>query len=400
MIAKVSLIKHHPAHIFTITRFLGIVLCALLIQGAQQGAMVSRVTGVQTTDHGDSVTVRFTAADTIRGYQRPEIARRGLIVRLTDATNEAAITMPEGMSCRADVIRTFAVYRLGMPWAIADATIRRDGPNTLILSIRKQRPAAPTSDDPTVVTDAPVGDVPAQRKQWDLDVIVIDPGHGGVDGGAEGVNGALEKNIVLSIGRKLRELIRNGLPGTTVVMTRDDDRFIELYRRGQIANEAGGKLFISIHCNSMPTKPHPARGAETYILRPGRNADAARVAARENASVKFERSQDRYRGLDNDQLIVATMAQRSFVRLSELFAEAMQTEVAKATPLADRGVSQAGFFVLVGASMPNILFETAFLSNPDDAAYISSEAGQLAVARGMLQAIKRYARTYRSLLQK
>lgn len=400
MIAKVSRIKHHSAHIITITRFLGIVLCALLIQGAQQGTMVSRVTGVQTTDHGDSVTVRFTASDTIRGYQRPEISRRSLVLRLSDAMNEAVIAMPDGMSCRADVIRTFAVYRLGMPWTIADATIRRDGPHTLILSIRKQRPTAPTTEETTVVAEPPTEDVPAQRKQWDLDVIVIDPGHGGVDGGAEGVNGALEKNVVLSIGRKLRELIRNGLPGTTVVMTRDDDRFIELYRRGQIANEAGGKLFISIHCNSMPTKPHPARGAETYILRPGRNADAARVAARENASVKFERSQDRYRGLDNDQLIVATMAQRSFVRLSELFAEAMQTEVAKATPLADRGVSQAGFFVLVGASMPNILFETAFLSNPDDAAYISSEAGQLAVARGMLQAIKRYARTYRSLLQK
>lgn len=400
MIAKVSRIRHPSAHIITITRLLGIVLCALLIQGAQQGAVVCRVTGVQTTDHGDSVTVRFTAADTIRGYQRPEIARRGLIVRLADAKNEAEIAMPQGMSCRADAIRTFAVYRLDMPWTIADASIKRDGPNSLILSIRKQRPAAPSADGAEPTADAALSDVPAKRKQWDLDVIVIDPGHGGIDGGAEGVNGALEKNIVLSIGRRLRDLIRSNLPGTTVVMTRDDDRFIELYRRGQIANEAGGKLFISIHCNSMPTKPHPARGAETYILRPGRNADAARVAARENASVKFERSQDRYKGLDNDQLIVATMAQRSFVRLSELFAEAMQTEVAKATPLADRGVSQAGFFVLVGASMPNILFETAFLSNPDDAAYISSEAGQQAMARGMLQAIKRYARTYRSLLQK
>jgi N-acetylmuramoyl-L-alanine amidase len=124
------------------------------------------------------------------------------------------------------------------------------------------------------------------------------------------------------------------------------------------------------------------------------------VAARENASIRFERSQDRYKGLDNDQLIVATMAQRSFVRLSEELAGCVQREVSRSTPLRDRGVSQAGFFVLVGSSMPNILFETAFLSNTDDAAYISSERGQTAVAQSMLRAIQRYARTYRSLLSK
>lgn len=183
-------------------------------------------------------------------------------------------------------------------------------------------------------------------------------------------------------------------------MTRDSDVFVELYRRTQIANEHHGKLFISIHCNSMPTKPHPAHGCETYILRPGRNDDAARVAARENASVQFERSQSPYAGMTQDQVIVATMAQRSFVQLSEKLASLVQREVSKATPIEDRGVSQAGFFVLVGASMPNILFETAFLSNTSDAAYISSARGQHDVATAMLNAITAYATSYRSLLDK
>ena len=381
-----------------LTRIFLLVSCIVLLQGARQEPQGLRVTSVEATDHGDSLTVRFTASDTIGSFQRPDVAQRNVIARIADAVNEASIAMPPSVTCRADKIRAFAVYRFSLPWDVAASNIRRDGPNSLVLTI--QRRHRTTQSPPPLAEPNTTDNVPAQRKQWDLDVIVLDPGHGGIDGGAEGVNGALEKNIVLAIAKRLRDLIKLHLPGTTVVMTRDDDRFVELYRRGQIANEAGGKLFISIHCNSMPSKPHPARGAETYILRPGRNADAARVAARENASVRFERSQDRYKGLDNDQLIVATMAQRSFVRLSELLADAMQREVTKTTPLADRGVSQAGFFVLVGASMPNVLFETAFLSNPADAAYISSEAGQIATAAGMLQAIKRYARTYRSLLQK
>lgn len=240
---------------------------------------------------------------------------------------------------------------------------------------------------------------PVKKGPWSLDVIVIDPGHGGQDAGAEGVNGAYEKNVVLAIGRKLRDVLTKTLPGTKVVMTRETDVFIELYRRTEIANQAGGKLFVSIHCNSMPTKPHPAHGCETYILRPGRNDDAARVARRENASVSFESAKKRYEGMTEDQIIVATMAQRSFVKLSESFAVKIQREVTGAGALADRGVSQAGFYVLVGASMPNVLVETGFLSNTQDAEYLASSKGQTAIAQGLARAIQTYAREYQQSLQ-
>lgn len=391
---------------------IALAMCFLVVAGVVIGARQEpddlRVAVTNTVTSGDTVTIRIRATKPIPAYQRAETQGRSVIVRIPNATFALDCEMPAPLACTSQVLRNTAVLRIGMPWDVAATSIRRDGPRDLVVTILRNAERRSTISDvspPKPVSDASPSEptvaatVEPRRKHWDLDVIVIDPGHGGIDGGAEGVNGALEKNIVLAIGKRLRELIKKHLPGTTVVMTRDDDRFIELYRRGQIANEAGGKLFISIHCNSMPTKPHRARGTETYILRPGRNADAARVAARENASVTFERSQDRYKGLDNDQLIVATMAQRSFVRLSELLAQSVQREVAAATPLADRGVSQAGFFVLVGASMPNILFESAFLSNPDDAAYVSSEAGQDAIAMGMLRALKHYARTYRSLLQ-
>ena len=239
----------------------------------------------------------------------------------------------------------------------------------------------------------------ASKGPWSLDVIVIDPGHGGQDAGAEGVNGAYEKNVVLAIGRKLRDILKKALPTTKVVMTRETDVFIELYRRTEIANAAGGKLFVSIHCNSMPTKPHPAHGCETYILRPGRNDDAARVAQRENASVSFEKAKRRYEGMTEDQIIVATMAQRSFVKLSETFAVKIQKEMTSGGSLTDRGVSQAGFFVLVGASMPNVLVETGFLSNTKDAAYLASASGQTAIAQGLAKAIQAYAREYQQSLK-
>jgi len=150
------------------------------------------------------------------------------------------------------------------------------------------------------------------------------------------------------------------MPGTKVIMTRDDDTFIELYRRGQIANKSNGKLFISIHLNSMPKKPWPSNGFESYILRPGRNDDAVMVANKENSAIKFEKDKSRYKELTEEEMIIATVAQSAFVKLSELFARILQEEVDNKTSMVNRGVNQAGFYVLVGASMPNVLFEGDF----------------------------------------
>ncbi len=107
-----------------------------------------------------------------------------------------------------------------------------------------------------------------RRDRWKLDVIVIDAGHGGRDPGCIGVVGTREKNVTLDVGLKLGNLIETNLKGVKVVYTRSSDKFVELYRRTQIANEAGGKLFISIHCNSLPHKPSSMNGFEIYLLRP------------------------------------------------------------------------------------------------------------------------------------
>jgi N-acetylmuramoyl-L-alanine amidase len=347
-----------------------------------------QLTRIRIQEYGkDSVVMTFRADRTITQWQKPSLEGGSVVVRFPGVARSSAIAIDSSVTqLSSSVIRGILVERIRPKFVPVAAAARRDGPRDIVVVIR----AAGTTPRPP--------DEKKSNDAWALDVIVLDPGHGGVDVGAISVNGAYEKNITLAIARLVRDKLKKAMPKTKVMLTRDSDTFIELYRRGQIANESGGKLFISIHCNSMPNKPHPANGCETYILRPGRNDDATRVAARENASVRFEQSQDRYAALSEDQLIVATMAQRSFVRLSEELARHIQKEVSASTGLKNRGVNQAGFFVLVGASMPNVLFETAFLSNSADAKLIESPSGQESVAQALVKAIQRYARTYSTLL--
>jgi N-acetylmuramoyl-L-alanine amidase len=256
----------------------------------------------------------------------------------------------------------------------------------------KNKPApAPPADDDAVPT--------AQRSKWALDVIVLDPGHGGKDAGAVGVTGVKEKDVVLGIAKKLGAMIQNNMPNTKVVYTRSDDTFVELDRRGQIANEAGGKLFVSIHCNSTPKKPAPANGFEVYILRPGKTEEAVRVAEAENAAIKFEADTKHYQKLTDEQFIIVNMAQSAFVKFSDKFASLLVEKMERTTPLTMRGVSQAGFYVLVGASMPNVLIETAFLSNKSDERYLKSDKGQRELAFGMFKAIKAYREYYERQFQ-
>jgi N-acetylmuramoyl-L-alanine amidase len=227
-----------------------------------------------------------------------------------------------------------------------------------------------------------------------LDVIVIDPGHGGKDAGSVGPGGYYEKQATLAISLKLGKLIEQELEGVKVVYTRSDDRFIELFKRGQIANKHKGKLFISIHCNSTPKKPSTASGFETYILRPGKTDAAIRVAARENAVVRLESDKERYAGLSDIDFILTSMARSQDVRYSEKFAGFVQQELGKQLSIRNRGVSQAGFYVLIGASMPNVLIETAFISNPKEETLLQTSASQFAYARGILSAIKKYKAHY------
>jgi N-acetylmuramoyl-L-alanine amidase len=239
-----------------------------------------------------------------------------------------------------------------------------------------------------------------ERSKWKMDVIVIDPGHGGKDPGTVGVTGVREKDITLNVARKLGKLIERQMKDVKVVHTRTTDEFVELYRRGQLANELGGKLFVSIHCNSMPRKPHPMSGFEIYLLRPGKTEHAIQIAERENAVVQFEEGYtERYQELTEENFIIMTLAQSAYMKYSEQFAEILQSEMETHSGLQNQGVKQAGFYVLVGASMPNVLVETGYLSNRSDERFLKSEKGQQKMAQAIFNAVKLFKQEYEKALE-
>jgi N-acetylmuramoyl-L-alanine amidase len=302
----------------------------------------------------------------------------------------------------------------------ASEIIQDSSSNDVLLSLRtassKPEPQALVVAPPVVVAPPPVvapaessdtrgkprvshAELESRRRRWDLDVIVLDPGHGGRDPGSIGVGGVREKDITLGIALKLGRLITQNLKDVKVVYTRKDDRFIELYRRGQIANAAGGKLFVSIHGNSMQRKPNPTRGFEVYLLRPGRTEEAVAIAERENAVITLEEGyEDKYKTLTDENFILVTMAQSAYVKASEVFADIAQREM-ETTGLTNHGVKQAGFYVLVGAAMPNVLVESAYLSNRSDEKFVKSQSGQQKIAEALFTAIKRYKGEYEKLLR-
>ncbi len=234
----------------------------------------------------------------------------------------------------------------------------------------------------------------ADKSKWNFDCVVIDAGHGGKDPGTIGVNGTKEKDINLAVALKLGKLVENNLAGVNVVYTRKTDEFVELYKRGKIANEAGGKLFISIHCNSTETKDNGYRGFEVYLLRPGRTKEAIRIAEVENSVIKFEENQNKYEKLTDDNFILVSMVHSQFMRYSESFSDILNQNWKKEVAIPSLGVKQAGFYVLVGASMPSVLIENGFLSNRKDEAYLKSNNGQNSVAEAIFNSIKQYKEFY------
>jgi N-acetylmuramoyl-L-alanine amidase len=265
---------------------------------------------------------------------------------------------------------------------------------------RKVQPVEPAVKSETALKGRELqSDLDVRRKRWRLDVIVLDAGHGGKDWGALGVTGVREKDVTLGVSLKLGTLIQKSLKDVKVIYTRKDDRFVQLDKRGQIANESGGKLFISIHANSLKRKPSPTRGFEVYLLRPGRTEEAIAIAERENSVIQLEEGyENRYKELTDENFILVTMAQSAHMKASEQFADLVQNELDSRTTLPNRGVKQAGFFVLVGASMPNVLIETAYISNRDDERIVRSESGQQKIAEAIFRAVKRYKEEYEKLL--
>ena len=239
-------------------------------------------------------------------------------------------------------------------------------------------------------------DLTVDKAKWNFDVLVIDAGHGGKDGGAVGITGVKEKDVNLGIALELEKIMKQKMSDVKVVQTRRTDKFIELSERGKIANKNEGKLFISIHANSLADRKRSSvSGFEVYLLRPGKTQEAIRVAEFENSVIDFESDKTKYKKLTDENFILVSMAHSASMRYSEKFAGILNQNWGrgvKAVP--SRGVKQAGFYVLVGASMPSVLIETGFLTNKKDEAYLNSKKGKREIANTIFKSIVDYRKYY------
>lgn len=220
-----------------------------------------------------------------------------------------------------------------------------------------------------------------------INVIVLDPGHGGKDPGA--VNrrlGIYEKDITLAVTLKLGEYINTYMPDVEVVYTRKDDRFIDLSERGPIASRANGDLFISIHANSVANNT-TANGAEVYILGLARTEAALASMKRENSAANLS-DRGEVLELTEDQLLIYELANAGNMAISERLASMIENQFSSRAQRRSRGVKQAGFQVLWDLPMPSVLIELGFISNPNEAQYMNSEYGQAILASAIFRAIR------------
>ena len=221
-----------------------------------------------------------------------------------------------------------------------------------------------------------------------IDVIVIDPGHGGDDYGAIGQKGTKEKDVVLDISKKLASLIRKDKK-FKVVMTRDRDKTLTLEDRAKIANDAGADLFVSIHANASPKRQ--ARGWNVFFLAPALNDSARSAALLENG---FFLQQSSERGGDPLEMIISDMLQTEFQAESHDFAQMVDREFRRRLDTPARGIDQAGFFVLNKVFTPSVLIESAFISNKGEEKKLKDKKYQERVAQGLYEAIKRFKAKY------
>jgi len=230
--------------------------------------------------------------------------------------------------------------------------------------------------------------------------VIVDAGHGGVDNGMKGPLGGgpriYEKNITFSVANRLGQQLT--ARGVDVVYTRTTDTLIALDDRGRIANRAGGSLFISIHVNaSSPAwkakEQRAARGFETYFLSEARTEDARRVEQMENESIRLEGASTTSTE-DPLSFILSAMTQNEHLRESSELAEIIQQRLSRIHPGPNRGVKQAGFRVLITASMPAVLVEIGFGTNTAEAAYLSNPSRQDVIASAIADAAMAYLERY------
>ncbi len=229
---------------------------------------------------------------------------------------------------------------------------------------------------------APDAEAPHQKAAF---TVVIDAGHGGTEDGARGPSGLLEKEVTLDVARRLRARLQ-GDSGTEVLLTRDDDRTVGLDERTAIANHARADLFVSIHANS--SRRDSAHGSETYFLSYQATDDEARaVAAVENNALRLD---DGVQGQTGLEMVLWDLAQSAYLKESSDLAEMIQDRLNDLLGVRNRGIKQAPFRVLMGATMPAVLVEVAFISSPEEEKRLREPAFKDSLAQAVAESVRRF----------
>jgi N-acetylmuramoyl-L-alanine amidase len=259
--------------------------------------------------------------------------------------------------------------------------------------VSERSKTAPKKEEPPPATTAAAPPPPSQPApgpaRSGVRTIVIDPGHGGIEVGAKGKFGALEKDVTLAISLKLKSLIEKNL-AYMVELTRDKDIDVPLETRAAIANNHKAELFISVHVNGSNRRN--AKGSETFFLSlNATDEESRRLAYLENSQAQFEKPMDTA-NKDEIMMILWDMAQSAYLKESQRLAEIIQEELNTLLGTANRGIKQAPFKVLTGVACPAVLVEVAFISNPEEEKELVDERFQENVAqaiyRGLLSYIK------------
>ena len=253
---------------------------------------------------------------------------------------------------------------------------------------------AQATTDSARTTAAPDSADPAGKSpyRYHLRTVVLDAGHGGKDRGCAGAS-AREADVALSLILALGKQIQENMPDVKVIYTRKTDVFIELDERAAIANRNHADLFISIHCNAGPSQSH---GTEVWTMGLHKTDANLGVAQRENAVILQEKDyQKRYDGFDPrspQSHILFSLFQSAYITNSLRFAQRVDRQLRTTVSRPSRGVKQAGFIVLWKSTMPSVLIESGFLTNPAEERYLNDKANQTYMATGIYRAFREYKR--------
>ncbi|MFP4459737.1 MAG: N-acetylmuramoyl-L-alanine amidase [Candidatus Zixiibacteriota bacterium] len=241
-------------------------------------------------------------------------------------------------------------------------------------------------DKPSPPPPLPWSDAESQNqlkvtKNWR---VVVDPGHGGKDPGAIGKSGLYEKDVVLDISKRIKKLAEAEYPNIKVILTRDGDTFLPLAKRGVIARENRGDIFVSIHCNASNSSR--SNGSETFFLSPAKTSDARATELLENKALEYEQD-TKYDPSTIAEFILADFAQNEFIRESSRLASKITANISQSGKLRSRGTSHAAFYVLDDNVMPSVLVEVAFISNVEEEKKLKSNEFKDKVAKSVLEGI-------------